>query len=214
MTYRGGPEGSPYRDRKEAAELHKQAVELATKAKNGEATADLLHDAIEWLTIAVMLWPDDYRMYCDLAEYLSLSGSNEKAVPYYERALKLKPDLLDERRKLIDTLVMLEQPDKALSCAEESIRIHPEDYILRACAGQCHYYMGRTEDAYLHMSYALELLNTKTQGDEDQALTADRQMIEGILGWLGRIVSAEKEQRAAQMDSAYRKNYPSNDCTG
>ncbi|MBI4030682.1 MAG: hypothetical protein HY370_03305 [Proteobacteria bacterium] len=206
---KGRQEEPKYRDRTEAERLHARASALTYAVRDGRATEESLEEAIELMTIAVMLWSEDYRMYCDLAELYRMTDDRAKAVPYYRAALALKPDLNWERQQIIDELLALNQTHDALQHAHKGVEMHPDDFLLRAYLGYCYDRMKMYGHAYLHINKALEMMNKKD--NEDARAITYRKTLLYMMERLQTIVTEEQVRKAAQTDPAYKKNFPSND---
>ena len=66
-------------------------------------------------------------MYRDLANALSASGSHAEALPCYDRALALQPDLARAHRGRGAALLALGQPEAAQASFREALRLAPSD---------------------------------------------------------------------------------------
>lgn len=118
------------------------------------------HDrlAIDYAQAAIDLKPDDLRAIYLLAMFYQEHGEAEKAIPLYERMLKINPEEVYATYNIGYTyMVYLDQPEKSISWFEKAISINPE-YI----------------EAYYNLGVAYELMGDIEKARDQFRLTLEK----------------------------------------
>ena len=86
---------------------------------------------------------------------LSALGRPKEAVPFFSKALKLKPDFLDARQNLSQALIANGRPDRALLVLGAPQPSGPQNWKHHYLMTQAHLAMGNEDDAQLEIDRAL-----------------------------------------------------------
>ncbi|MFK8115360.1 MAG: glycosyltransferase family 39 protein [Rubripirellula sp.] len=91
-----------------------------------------LRESIEWLEKAITAFPESAESNFNLGRAWSISKQPAKAIPCYQRALLVKPNLVGADRFLAMDLERIGQPQAALVHYRRAIEIDPNDEASRA----------------------------------------------------------------------------------
>jgi predicted O-linked N-acetylglucosamine transferase (SPINDLY family) len=83
-------------------------------------------EAIELITRAIQLRPDDERIHNSLGNALRSNGEREKALTEFDRAIRLKPDYAEAHLNRGNTLNEISRFDEAIVASNDAIRCRPD----------------------------------------------------------------------------------------
>lgn len=125
---------------------------LATLVRNADYRSN---EALWRDTVAKR--PLNARAHCSLADALFVAGQADAAIPYYQEALRLKPDYGEALVNLGCALLALDRPRDAVEPLESALRLQPS-------FGKTHHNLanalarsGREADALAHYAAAAKL---------------------------------------------------------
>ena len=109
---------------------------------------------------------DNYRAYAWAGAILVDQGEPEKAVPYLEESLKIKPDSFNARLHMGRAMSMLDHKDESLRWFREALSLNPTNYLLCNHVGVVLYGLG-------NKAAALEVFTASKQLENNNP-TAER----------------------------------------
>jgi tetratricopeptide (TPR) repeat protein len=119
-------------------------------AKDYSAAADMFE-------VAVAAHPDAAEMHEKHAIALFQAGRMGRAETAFRRLLELAPEHVNGRRWLLETLLMLERLEEAVTQAEALAAAYPDDVHLQALLGVANWRAGRVDAAEKAFLRGLEL---------------------------------------------------------
>lgn len=119
----------------------RRAIELLGAAIHADGDDGLAHAALAALLArqgageealplaarATNLAPNDFRAWAALGDAHRCQGQHDQAVFYYQMALRLQPTAASVLKDAAASLLMAQQPDRAIPLIEQAIAAHPED---------------------------------------------------------------------------------------
>jgi len=123
-------------------------------AQTHEKLGEYREAADEWRE-ALQLAPGDFDAGKGLAWALYRNRDCERALPVLTDLLKARPDSSELNFLYGANLLILQQPDQALSYLETAVRLDPQFLPASAALGQALLLVGRAKDAIPHLKAAL-----------------------------------------------------------
>lgn len=99
--------------------------------------------------------PENPRAHASLAGVLSRAGKWAQALPYYEEAVRLRPDYADAQNDFGAALGKLGRHDQALTHHRRAWQLKPDDLDVRLNLGVALQQAGRAAEAVLHFEAVL-----------------------------------------------------------
>jgi Flp pilus assembly protein TadD len=116
-----------------------------------------LDGALFFLTVSLMINPNNARAHNDIGETLRALGQNQPAVAHLERAIALEPSLGYAYGNLAAALVALNRPEEALKWAQESLWKAADKAVAHCDLGSIFGRLNRPKEALRQYHLALEL---------------------------------------------------------
>lgn len=188
----------------EAAALLREMI--AWEPRNGDAlhllgiTSGQMgqpQEAVRLISAAVDLRPANPYMQCNLGNALSSIGRYADAADAFQRAAKLKPDLLAAHRGRAVAELCERHYEEALTSIERALALHPRDAVMLANRGNALRALGRHAEALasydgslalaadaaeVHHSRALALMGLERHGEALESLERALALAPGRFG--------------------------------
>ncbi|MEW5980465.1 MAG: tetratricopeptide repeat protein, partial [Acidobacteriota bacterium] len=163
-------------------------VNLATSL--GKRDTD---QARELLEKALALSPQTANVHFNLGLHDERAGNIEKALQSFRNAIRLDPDHLEARRRLLSNLMAVQRLDEAIEQCREMIKRNPDEWEGRYTLARLLRRKGKREEANKELETVQRLQRSEKALKETENLT--RRGVTDLVA--GRIDSAVKNLKAA-----------------
>lgn len=114
-------------------------------------------EAVQVLTSAMQMNPQDEDVHYNLGMALSRSGKTNEAVQQYEEALRILPEYVEAHNNLGNLLMRMDRMEEAIQHFEQAIKTMPEYASAHNNLGTALQKSGRTNDALMHFQQAVKI---------------------------------------------------------
>ena len=177
--------------------------------------------ALEIWTDTVAKCPDNARAQYGLGDILLRAGRAAEAIPFYERALGINPNLPDVCSDLGNALSEVGRAPEAIRCYEQALRLKPNHPEAHNNLGAVLYAAGRMPEAIQHYEQALQAKPDYTEaefnlglalfdtGRLDEAIAAFRVVVqrnpELVAAWCSLGRALERSGRTAEAATSFEE---------
>jgi len=177
--------------------------------------------ALEIWTDTVAKCPDNARAQYGLGDVLLRAGRAAEAIPFYERALGINPNLPDVCSDLGNALSDVGRAPEAIRCYEQALRLKPNHPEAHNNLGAVLYAAGRMPEAIQHYEQALQAKPDYTEaefnlglalfdtGRLDEAIAAFRVVVqrnpELVAAWCSLGRALERSGRTAEAATSFEE---------
>ena len=135
------------KDKKEMIEekpnkkIQKLLIEAANHHKNNH-----LEDLEKVLRKIILIDPNYFPAFFNLARLFEMSKRFEKAIKFYKKTLEINPNHLETILNLINCYEDINELDKAIKISEDFCKLHPDKYELHYAMGRLNHKNGKNLD--------------------------------------------------------------------
>ena len=138
---------------------NKKIQELLIKATNHHKN-NRLEDLEKVLRKIILIDPNYFPAFFNLARLLEMSKKFEEAIKFYKKTLEINPNHLKSILNLINCYEDINELDKALKVSEDSCKLHPNEYeVYYALARLTHKKGGNIDKVYNAYKKTLSINN-------------------------------------------------------
>ena len=151
------PSHAPGAPRGTNANPNEQAFIAEVNRGNELLTQGKPEEAVQVLSAAVNMRPDDEDVHYDLGSALARAGRLDEAAKEFEEALRLFPDYVEVHNNLGNALLRLGRLEEAIQHFEQAIKTMPDYAAAHNNLGTALQRAGRTNEALVHFQQATRL---------------------------------------------------------
>ena len=121
--------------------IQKLLIEAANHHKNNH-----LEDLEKVLRKIILIDPNYFPAFFNLARLFEMSKRFEKAIKFYKKTLEINPNHLETILNLINCYEDINELDKAIKISEDFCKLHPDKYELHYAMGRLNHKNGKNLD--------------------------------------------------------------------